>query len=112
MAIDLSQVTGTKRQSIARIEIFTDAALKPDDWQLVIHFEDTLVDADGNLLQSPQFGTRRVERRFGNIKDDQIALGAAALTVAQLAGMIQAAVYRYRKEDVDNPPPLLVGPTA
>lgn len=85
------------KQSIARVELFTDAELSPEDWRLVIHFEDGIYDETGKLLKPTQFGTRRVERRFGDIKDDVIT---GSITVEQLAGLIQKQSYAYRAIDV------------
>lgn len=99
----------TLKQSIARIELFTDAALPSDDWRLVIHFEDGLYDAAGKLLQPTQFGTRMVTRRFGDIRTDSAAPG---ISVAQLAAMIQSRAYAYRTQDIAaaQPPQPTEGP--
>lgn len=106
MSEDLeSSVTVTKKQSIARVELFTDAALKPEDWRLVAHFEDGVYDADGKLLAPTQFGTRRIERRFGDIAPVIIKAAGVEITIAQLAQLIQAGVYQFRAEDIAAPAP-------
>ena len=98
-----SNITVTRKQSIARVELFTEAALTPDDWRLVAHFEDGVYDSDGKLIGATKFGSRRIERRFGDIKDRKIAVGKLSVTVAQLAQMIQSGVYQFRAEDIANP---------
>lgn len=99
MAVELEKVSGSLKQSIARVELFTDAALLPDDWRFVIHFEDGTYGADGKLLGSTRFGTRRVEARFGDIKNDVIANG---ITVAQVAGLIQIEAYALRAKQIND----------
>jgi hypothetical protein len=99
MAEVLAKMAGTRKQSIARVELFTDANKNPDDWTVIFHFEDgTYDDTSGTLIQSTQFGTRRVERRFGSIKND---LAAPGVTIAQLAAMIKSVGYIYRQADID-----------
>src|SRR5450756_1060909 len=93
MAEILGAVAATRKQSIARVELFTDAALAPDDWKLVIHFEDGLYDDAGALVGSTTFGTREVSRAFGDIKNTSITAAGATVTVAQLAAFIQAGAY-------------------
>ena len=83
-----------RKESIARVELFTDSHLAPDDWLLVIRFETAEYDDDGALVPGSQrLSSRRVEARFGDIKDDVIANG---ITVAQLAGLIQTKAYQMR----------------
>lgn len=101
-----SNITVTRKQSIARVELFTDAALSPDDWRLRAHFEDGLYDGDGKLIGNTTFGTRVVERRFGDIKDRKITVGKLTVTVAQLAALIQAGIYDFRADDIARPDPL------
>lgn len=101
-----SEITVTKKQSIARVELFTDAALDPSDWRLVAHFEDGVYDGAGKLLAPTQFGTRRVERRFGDIAPVMIEAAGVSITIAQLAQLIQASIYQFRAEDIARPDPL------
>lgn len=101
-----SNITVTRKQSIARVELFTDAAREPSDWILRAHFEDGLYDAEGKLIGSATFGTRVVERRFGDIKDRKIEVGKVSVTVAQLAALIQAGIYDFRAEDIAAPNPM------
>lgn len=100
MAVEIASVSATQKQSIARVELFTDAALSPDQWRLVVHFEDGLYDADGKLTGPTQFGTRRIERAFGDIKAQSVTAAGQTVTVAQLAALIQAAAYAFRAADI------------
>lgn len=100
MAETLGDVSAVRKQSIARVELSTGAALAPDDWSLVAHFEDGLYDGDGNLIQPTVFGSRVVSRRFGDIKKTQISAAGVTVTVEQLAALIAAGVYAFRTEDI------------
>lgn len=84
---------GNYQESIARVELFTDASLSPDDWRVVIHFENGPYDAEGNLIGPTTFGSKRVERRFADIKDDAEVLA--------LVGLIKKKGYAYRQADID-----------
>lgn len=107
MAEDLeTNITVMRRQSIARVELFTDAARDPSDWILRAHFEDGLYDDEGRLIGSATFGTRVVERRFGDIKDRTITAGKITITIAQLAALIQAGIYEFRADDIVKPAPV------
>ncbi len=107
MAVSIGTVSGTRQQSLARVELFTDATLAQADWKVVFHFEDATYDANGVLLDTPQFGTRIVVRRFGDIMADSISdPSAPTATIAQLATLIKAAAYKYRQYDIDHPTPL------
>jgi hypothetical protein len=97
MAEVIANVAATQKQSIARVELFTDANKNPDDWELVVHFEDGLYDQNGQLLQQLRFGSRTVRRRYGDIKNMVVSGG---ITVAQLAGLISVAAYALRAEDI------------
>jgi hypothetical protein len=102
MAVTIAEPTGTKKQSIARVELFTDAHLAPGDRSLVVHFEDARYDAEGALIPGSQvFGTRRVDRRFGDIASASVTAAGATVTVGQLAALISAAAYAFRQEDID-----------
>lgn len=103
MAVTLETATITIKQSIARVELFTDAAKAQADWSLVFHFEDGSYGASGELVGATQFGTRRVERAFGAIANDSITStdGTLTVTVAQLADLIKQGGYKYRQEDID-----------
>ena len=102
MSVDLGPVSGSKKQSIARVELFTDAAVAPADWTLKFHFEDGNYDANGALTGPTVFGTKQVQRQFGAISGDTIDDGAGhTATVAQLAAWIKAARYKYRQADID-----------
>lgn len=101
MAEVIENVNATKKQSIVRVELFTDAKFIPPEWRLVIHFEDGLYDASGNLIGETQFGTRRVERRFGEIASESITASGATVTIAQIADLIAAASYRFRQQDIE-----------
>ncbi len=102
MSVDLGSVSGTKKQSIARVELNTQAAIPQVRWSLVFHFEDGVYDASGALAGDTVFGTARVERLFGDVMNDVIDDGAGhTATVAQLAAWIKAAAYKYRQADVD-----------
>ena len=98
-----SNVTISTKESIARVELFTDAAKHPDDWELRAHFEVGAYTAQGILVGATSFGSRRVERKFGAIKDATVSAGGVTITVAQLAQLIQAGVYQFRAEDVATP---------
>ncbi len=101
MAETVETITSAeRRQSIARIELFTDAALPPAEWRVVYHFEDGLYVYD--VLQGPTtFGTRRVERRFRTIKEDTITAAGVTVTVEQLAALLKAGGYLYRQADIN-----------
>ena len=98
-----SNITVTRKQSIARVELFTDAALDPSDWRLRAHFEDGVYDHNGALIGETKFGTRVVERRFGDIKDRKITAAKTTVTVAQLAALIQVGIYEFRADDIATP---------
>ena len=100
MAEIIGTETLTQKQSIARVELFTDARLTPDQWALTVHFEDGFYNEADELVGETQFGTRRVVRAFGAIKDTSISAAGATVTVAQLAALIQAACYQFRTEDI------------
>lgn len=95
-----SNVTVTMKESIARVELFTDAAKHPDDWELRAHFEVGAYTAQGNLVGPTTFGSRRVERKFGAIKNETINAAGVTITIAQLAALIQAGVYAFRAADI------------
>jgi hypothetical protein len=97
MAEEVATINGVIKQSIARVELFTDAALPPNEWRIVYHFEDGAY-VNGALQGATTFGTRRVERRFGDIKNSEIAGG---MTGAQIAALIQAGGYLFRQQDID-----------
>jgi hypothetical protein len=102
MPVELDEISATRKQSIARVELFTDAHLPPDDWRLTIHFEDALYDAQGAIVPGTQvFGTREVTRRFGDIKTQSVTAAGVTATVAQLAALISGAAYTLRQEDID-----------
>jgi hypothetical protein len=101
MAEVIADVSATKKQSIARVELFTDARFVPPDRRLVIHFEDGLYDLSGNLIGETQFGTRRVERSFGEIASESVTASGATVTIAQIADLIAAASYLFRQQDID-----------
>lgn len=83
---------GEFKDSIARVELFTDAAIAPDDWRVVFHFENAPYDADGKLIGPAIFGARRVERRFGDIKSDP--------EVVALVAAIKVKGYAWRTADI------------
>lgn len=89
--------TGNYQDTIARVELFTDAAIHPDDWRVVFHFENGPYDADGKPTGPAMFGSRRVERRFGDIKADP--------EVQTIVALIKAKGYAYRQEDIDADEP-------
>jgi hypothetical protein len=85
--------TITEQESIGRVELFTDAQFAPDDWMVICHFETGNYDQSGKLIGNAQFGSRRVSRRFGDIKDEP--------GIAALVGAIKDNCYRWRQEDID-----------
>jgi len=100
MAVDLKEVPiVTSRQSIARVELFTDAALPSDKWRLVVHYENGMY-ADGKLIGPTQFGVRRIDRAFGDIKATSVTAAGVTVTIEQLASLIQTACYMFRAEDI------------
>jgi hypothetical protein len=102
MAVDLTTNNVTVRQSIARVELFTDVSRVPASWLLVYHFEDGSYGDDGVLVGRTSFGSRRVERFFGNIQNTEIDDGSGNMaTIAQIAAWIKAAGYVFRQEDID-----------
>ncbi len=107
MAEDLeSNIIVTRKQSIARVELFTDASRNPSDWIIRAHFEDGVYDEEGKLVGETKFGTRVVERKFGDVKDRQVTAGKTTITIAQLAALIQAGIYGFRADDIANPQPI------
>ena len=93
-----SNITVTRKQSIARVELFTEAALTPDDWRLVAHFEDGVYDSDGKLIGATKFGSRRIERRFGDINITVNASGNAD----GIADAVRAAVLDVLTDTLDR----------
>lgn len=104
MAETIETISAEVIRTIARVELFTDATLYPDDWRLVVHFEDGFYQ-NGILVGKPNFGTHTVSRRFGDIKDKELKLGENKITIAQLAGLIKSFSEMFRKEDEENPAP-------
>lgn len=103
MSVTLDPATSlTVQQSIARVELFTEAAEAQANWRVVYHFEDGTYDATNKLVGKATFGTRRAERTFGAIQADSITTsdGKVTVTVAQLADLIKQAGYKYRAADV------------
>ncbi len=98
-----TNVTISNKESIARVELFTDASRNPDDWELRAHFEVGAYTAQGGLIGPTTFGSRRVERMFGAIKKATVTAAGVTVTIAQLAALIQAGVYQFRAEDIANP---------
>jgi hypothetical protein len=93
MAEILGEITGTRKQSMARVEVFTPAHLSPDDWEVAIHFENAEYDAAGNLVPGTQvFGAREVRRKFGAVKGDP--------EVVALVAKIKEKGYEWRAEDI------------
>lgn len=101
-----TNIAATKEMTIARVELFTEATRKPEDWSLKAYFETGVYDNNKNLLSVPQFGTHIVERKFGDIKDKTVEAAGVKISIAQLAALIQTALYDFKKEDVSEP----VGP--
>lgn len=97
-----TNIEATKEITIARVELFTEATRKPDDWSLRAYFETGVYDKDKNLLSTPEFGTHIVDRKFGDIKDVEVEAAGVKINIAQLAALIQIALYKFRKEDIDN----------
>lgn len=92
MAVELETTIKKTMESIARVELFTDASLSPDDWSVVFHFERGNYDADGKIIGPTEFGSMRVQKRFGDIKGDPDVLKAM--------GIIKAKAYQYREENI------------
>lgn len=90
------------KQSIARVEMFTDASRKPEDRYLTVHFEDGLYDASDALVGVTKFGTRTVNRRFGDIAGEVVEIPGVSVTIEQLAQLIAIASYRFRQIDIAN----------
>lgn len=88
-------------ETIARVEMFTEAAKPRDQWEVRYHWESGEY-VDGVLDGDTKFGSRPfVPRRFGQIKDDSYTAAGVTVTAEQLAALIQVAGYRYRQEDID-----------
>lgn len=95
MAVQIGNpMTVTQKETIARVELFTDAKSNPDDWTLFCHFETGLYDADGKLIGDTQFGTRVIRRAFGDIKNQP--------GIAALVEEIKSNCYQYRDEDIET----------
>lgn len=92
MAVELETTIKKTMESIARVELFTDASLSPDDWSVVFHFERGNYDADGKLIGPTEFGSMRVTKRFGDIKSDP--------EIVQLVTAIKKKAYEYRSADI------------
>jgi hypothetical protein len=102
MPVDLEEVSATRKQSIARVELFTGADLPPAAWRLEVNFEDALYDGDGQIKPNTQVAnTRVVQRRFGDIKDVSVTAAGATVTIEQLAALISKAAYTFRQQDID-----------
>jgi hypothetical protein len=93
MAVITGEIpAGTYRESIARVELFVDVSLPMDSWRLVIYFETAPYDAAGNLTGPATFGSRRVERLFGDINSDP--------EVVAMVATIKNKAYAYRDENI------------
>lgn len=92
MAAEIEALTNgaTIKQSIGLVELRTNANLDPDEWRLVIHFEDNLYDANGAFVKPIQFGSLVFEKRFGDIKSDP--------DIINLVLMIKTKAYAYRDQ--------------
>jgi hypothetical protein len=64
MGEDVTSVTGSVKQSIARDEMFVDVSRSQDEWLVTVHFEDAFYDgATGEMAPgSAKFDTRIVNR--------------------------------------------------
>ena len=80
----------TKKQSVARIEIFCDASTDQDNWTVVTHFEDGLYDSNDKLIGPATFGTRRTQT---TMKD-------ASQAVKDVVANAQVAAYDLRTADI------------
>lgn len=102
MPVTLETATLSINQSIARIELYTDADRAQTAWELVYHFEDGSYE-NGVLKGKTTFGSRIVKRTFGSIAADTITTtdGTLTVTVAQIADLIKQAGYKYRQADID-----------
>lgn len=109
MAETIATETITRKQGIARVELFTEAALPEADRVLRVHFEDYGVKPDGSLdliASPPLFGTRMVERKFGDIATqtvtatDPVTGENVTVSIAGLATLIAVVCYQFRDEDV------------
>lgn len=92
----------TMKQSIARVELFTDAVRPQGDWWLTVHFEDGLYDASDTLVGTTQFGSRRVDRRFADMAVEEVTVEGTTLTIAQIAQFVAAGSYKLRQQDIDR----------
>lgn len=90
------------KQSIARVELFTDASRPQGDWWMTVHFEDGLYDAQDKLVGTTQFGSRRVERRFADMAAEEVTVDGFTLTIGQVAKFIAAGSYKFRQQDIDR----------
>lgn len=102
MAETIGTISGSIKQSIATVELQTRATVAQKDWSITYTFEDGTYNADGSLNGEPDYGTRRVTRNFGDIANVSVSAGGATATVAQIAALVKAAGYLFRKENVDK----------
>lgn len=83
----------TRMESIARVELFTDAKRNPDDWEVVVHFETGNYDEKGVLVGDTVFGSTRVARRFGDIKGEK--------GVVEIVDTIKTLAYQWHTENAN-----------
>lgn len=89
------------QESIARVELFTEAKTPKDRWEVRYHWESGNY-VDGVLDGDTKFGSRpAVTRLFEDIQNDSYTAAGVTVTAEQLAALIQVAGYKYRQQDID-----------
>lgn len=97
MGLTINKGTIPFDRNIARIELFTDGEVR-DDWRIVIHFQDALYDGNVRVID-PQFGTERIDYRYGDIKDMDMPGGGK---VSDLFTPIRGLGYALRQHKADE----------
>lgn len=102
MAKEDEPITLIPTESIARVELFTEAARPPVNWELRCYFEKYYKTDEGEILGQTQFGSSYFSKPFGEIAADEIEVNGKKYTVAEIAEVIKAFCYQYKPEFMPN----------
>jgi hypothetical protein len=104
MARTLQTIAGSKRQSIAEIQIRTSAATLPQDWNIRYIFEDGIYDQTGALVAPPVFATRAHDRSFADVKDRAFTATVNGKSISatgeQISALLRVAGYAILEEEL------------
>lgn len=103
-------------RNVARLEIMCDGE-DPEQWPVIVHFQDSQYGASGKLVGTPQFGSVTIQKPYGEIKNWELTSG---VLVSHLFPDIRELAYTLlavkAKEDaaaarVDIDPEFFLAPT-